>query len=280
MEARLRWAGMEDELENLQHQLRLRGCLNRHKVNNIRGQRASTRARTAQDAVDVNVKKAANAYRRHRLAYLALVGKGDWEKTMQELRDSDCRGLGDRLIEQMAQMSQKRIADLLAGRKGADNSGDTHYSLPWIWWTSTEDFTLKVTDELMVEWCKSRARAQRWVEEVRLLDEEIRRLLAFTQTMAAVWDARRTVGRTLDLTPRVARWASDDGWADGVRAYAFKQGHIRRHQHATWRAWLAPLRVQALTFLDAHTEDGVCVTPVDSVMDRVAGMSLTAEGVA
>ena len=30
---------------------------------------------------------------------------GDWEKTMRTLADTDCRGLGDRLIEQMEGMS-------------------------------------------------------------------------------------------------------------------------------------------------------------------------------
>ena len=71
---------MSDELDNLRHQLRLRGCLNRFKLANITGQNNNTRAREAQDDVDGYVKRAARAYRRHREAYLVLVGKGEWEK--------------------------------------------------------------------------------------------------------------------------------------------------------------------------------------------------------
>ena len=52
---RVRWAPMPDELENLMHQLRLRRCLNRFKILSISGQRANTRVRTGQDAVDANV---------------------------------------------------------------------------------------------------------------------------------------------------------------------------------------------------------------------------------
>ncbi|VDB87204.1 unnamed protein product [Peniophora sp. CBMAI 1063] len=66
LEIRILWAAMSDALEDLMHQLRLRGCLNRFKILNISGQRANTRARTAQDAVDCNVKFYANMYVRRK----------------------------------------------------------------------------------------------------------------------------------------------------------------------------------------------------------------------
>lgn len=139
MAIRLHWACMDDELDNLMHQSRLRGCLNRFKIRNISGQRGNTRARTAQDAVDANVKAAAAAYRRHRSAYFALVGPGDepggWEHTMRVLADSDCRGLGDRLIEQMEYMSVDKARESVPSRrKKAASSGETTYKLPWIWY--------------------------------------------------------------------------------------------------------------------------------------------------
>ncbi|KZV65011.1 hypothetical protein PENSPDRAFT_587550, partial [Peniophora sp. CONT] len=191
MEAKLRWASMVDELDNLLHQLRLKGCLNKFKLANITGQRGCTRARTAQMAVDANVKRAADAYRRHREAYLALVGEGKWEDTMRELVDSDCRALGDRLLEQMDEMSEYNVTLFLAGRTGAKRSGDTHYELPWIWFNATPESGLEVTDELMVEWSKCRARAIHWVEEVRLLDAEMQRVLDFSESMARIWDGRK-----------------------------------------------------------------------------------------
>lgn len=146
MEALLRWASMEDELENLRHQLRLRGCLYRHKQRHVRGQRANTRALTAQEAVNANVKKAAGAYRRHRVAYMALEGPGEWVQTMRELTDGDCRGLGDGLIKEMVRAADEKVRDFLAERGGKERSGDTTRRIPWIWYATSEQSGLKITD--------------------------------------------------------------------------------------------------------------------------------------
>lgn len=146
LEIKFRWASMADELDNLLHQLRLKGCLNRFKLANITGQRGCTRARTAQDAVETHVKRAASAYRRHRAAYLSLAGRGKWEDTMRVLLDTDCRALGDRLLEQMDEMSEYNVKQFLAGRKGAQTSGDTHYELPWIWFNANPESGLEITD--------------------------------------------------------------------------------------------------------------------------------------
>lgn len=145
-EALLRWASMEDELENLRHQLRLRGCLYRFKRRQITGQRANTRALTAQEAVNSNVKKAADAYRRHRSAYLALKGSGAWTEEMRELTDADCRGLGDGLIKEMENAADSKIRAFLVERGGTQRSGDTTRRIPWIWWTSGEQSSLSVTN--------------------------------------------------------------------------------------------------------------------------------------
>jgi hypothetical protein len=47
---------------------------------------------------------------------------------------------------------------------------------------------------MRVEWCKARARANRWAEEVELLQEEMRRVAAFFEWHAAWWDERAAVG--------------------------------------------------------------------------------------
>lgn len=146
LEADLRWAAMTGSLDDLRNQLRLRGCLNKFKLANITGQRKNTRARTAQDTIDANVKRLAKAYTRHRDAYEALKGPGPWTTTMQKLEPSDCRGLGDRLIEQMESMSEKNVRLFLAGRKGAGSSGETHYTLPWIWYKASIDSCFEITD--------------------------------------------------------------------------------------------------------------------------------------
>lgn len=146
MESKMRWAGMVGALDDLRHQLRLKGILNKFKLANITGQRANTRTRGAQDAVDSNVRKAAGCYRRHRLAYSALHGSGKWEKVMRPLDDKDCRGLGDRLLEQLEQKSQHNVRTYLATARGIFSSGESHYELPWIWYNSTEESNIQVTD--------------------------------------------------------------------------------------------------------------------------------------
>ena len=42
---------------------------------------------------------------------------------------------------------------------------------------------------LRIEWCKSRARRDRWIEEVELLQEECRRVLAFFEHRANEWES-------------------------------------------------------------------------------------------
>ncbi|KZV59848.1 hypothetical protein PENSPDRAFT_537814, partial [Peniophora sp. CONT] len=230
MEATLRMASMEDELDNLRHQLRLRGCLFRYSHRQIRGQRANTRAETAQEAVNANVNKAAVAYRRHRDAYLALQGPGPWEEQMRKLEPTDCRALGVGLIKEMEAAAGDKAKEFIAERTGAERSGDTTRQISWIWYATSEESGLAITDELMVEWCKSRARAQRWVEEVRLLDEEMRRAIAFSESMALVWDGRCNPERLIAIDKILETWSVDEAWADGVRAYARKQAWIRRAQ--------------------------------------------------
>lgn len=70
---------------------------------------------------------------------------------------------------------------------------------------------------------KSKARADRWHEEVQLLKEEMRRVLAFLEWKAAWWAEEG--GRDLGVRPDIA---------DGVRAYAAKQASIN---HALARSF-------------------------------------------
>jgi len=70
---------------------------------------------------------------------------------------------------------------------------------------------------LRCEWAKSKARADRWDEEVQLVAEEMRRVLAFLEWKASWWDrqgeAQLNVSRDI---------------LEGTRAYAAKQAHINR----------------------------------------------------
>ena len=68
---------------------------------------------------------------------------------------------------------------------------------------------------LQCEWVKSKARAERWQEEVLLVTEEMRRVLCFLEWKAEWWTAQGSTH--IDVSPDVA---------DGILAYSAKQAHI------------------------------------------------------
>ncbi|KAG1847185.1 hypothetical protein DFJ58DRAFT_717237 [Suillus subalutaceus] len=67
-------------------------------------------------------------------------------------------------------------------------------NISWIWKTAgvSNNQEEGLQDSLHVEWCKARARAHRWEEEVLLLREEMRRVLAFFEWQAGWWDKQGT----------------------------------------------------------------------------------------
>lgn len=76
---------------------------------------------------------------------------------------------------------------------------------------------------LRIEWCKARARAMRWSEEVLILREEMHRVLAFFAWHAEWWDNQ--AHRRTNLSPEAA---------EGFAAYAFKQAYIRRSMRSSF----------------------------------------------
>jgi len=85
----------------------------------------------------------------------------------------------------------------------------------WIWTRlgkleQGEDELLR--DDLRIEWCKSKARADRWSEEVLLLLEEMKRVQRFFLTQASIWDQRVS-----------AVFPSSEDIAEGRRPYSHTQ---------------------------------------------------------
>jgi hypothetical protein len=77
-----------------------------------------------------------------------------------------------------------------------------------------------ISTALRIEWARSRARAMRWSEELRLLKEEMRRVLAFLEWDAGVWRSRaRDVGSV---------WIGiSEAQSEGLKGYALRQAWIR-----------------------------------------------------
>lgn len=93
---------------------------------------------------------------------------------------------------------------------------------------------------LRIHWCRTRARAFRWSEEVTLLEEEMRRVLAYLSWYEDLWNRRAAAAQSCeDLT-----------LSEGQRAYALRQAEIRSsiHKHFSqlWRdvpSWISTGKV-------------------------------------
>jgi hypothetical protein len=74
---------------------------------------------------------------------------------------------------------------------------DNDWCRHWWRWTKTvsalaiQCANLWTGSQVRVEWCKARARAMHWSEEVELLQEEMRRVLQFFGWQATWWDSQR-----------------------------------------------------------------------------------------
>ncbi|KAN0105342.1 hypothetical protein V8E52_011131 [Russula decolorans] len=202
IELRFRLAHTEDSLSELRRLLRITMGLRDYKVKQIGpSQRAGTRARNLINRFKDKLSRCAERYRAARNALLALDPMGEWGKRLQELKNEHIRA---------------------PGRSDGESEGFRQVS--WIWMVARRCTPGQVSSpqqlqplSLRCEWVKSKARADRWNEEVQLVKEEMRRVLAFLEWKAVWWTEEG--GGKLGVTPDIA---------DGIRAYAAKQASINR----------------------------------------------------
>ncbi|KAF8877970.1 hypothetical protein BD779DRAFT_1677037 [Infundibulicybe gibba] len=180
-EWQLRCAQANDALDELRNSLRLRSYLYIDKDRFQRGQRANTRSRTIIQRIDRRVSVAAKKYTTAQAALLVLapiLKEADICNIYPKLQAKDIRGLSE--------------ADDNAARGGRISEG--RRKLSWIWMrlgdVAQADNDAGLHDALRIEWCKSKARADRWSEEVELLREEMRRVCAFFESRAVEWERR------------------------------------------------------------------------------------------
>ncbi|KAN0109323.1 hypothetical protein V8E52_009414 [Russula decolorans] len=105
-------------------------------------------------------------------------------------------------------------------------------------------------DSLQVEWSKCHARMQRWEEEVVIIQEEMRRVIAYHEWKAQWW--RSQAARHSD---------TDNVRLHGVTAYAKKQAHLS--EQLAWQCaeyWLPALKERGVS---PEWEERYPVTPVD-----------------
>ncbi|TFK46468.1 hypothetical protein OE88DRAFT_1714953 [Heliocybe sulcata] len=185
-ELRLRLAQAHDSLSEIRRQRRVLQGLTEFKKRNVSGtgQRANTRLRALYNRFNQKTRRAAERYRAARCALTDITGPGRGEE------------------------------DVSKGR----------YEMSWIWHVGSngggvgeEGSDAGYHEGLRVEWAKSRARAQRWREEVQLLEEEMRRAVAYLEWKANWW--RSQAYRRVDTgVPQDVQ--------HGLAAYAFKQAGV------------------------------------------------------
>ncbi|KAG1852112.1 hypothetical protein DFJ58DRAFT_885682 [Suillus subalutaceus] len=164
----LRRAQAHEAHDDVRRQLRLRAHLYKFKEAYIHGQWAN--------------RKTAARYRRAWAAVKtlsAVLDKPNWEVELPELLVADVRGMSE----------------------GDIGQSEGNRTLLWIWKACGvaamgEDGEAVLSEALHIEWCKLRAHANRWAEEVELLQEEMRHVASFLSWHTGQWEEqanRRTV---------------------------------------------------------------------------------------
>ncbi|KAF4586545.1 hypothetical protein EYR38_010824 [Pleurotus pulmonarius] len=273
LEDRLRFAQASEALSKLRRQLRTRSFAHSYKTRNINSQGAYTRSRLLQNQIEVRIKAIRILYNIAREALLSLRGRGDWESTLRPLLPEDIRGINERTLNAEEQEEYRRTRALagmspeaiqselngLGATSGQENIptvafgrslalGEGRRTLSWIWYTVTDE-ELSGAGEvhacLRFEWVKARARAERWREEVLLLEEEMRRAIAYCQWKASYWanaeTSRENVTTQEDFVLR-----------EGVRAYARRQAEYERRRALQWEDKWRAIRERAALVLTSQ----------------------------
>jgi len=198
-ECRLRYAQCLDSLAQIRRQRRIIQGLWQFKKINISGtgNRPNTRMLGTNNKINRKLARAIHMYRTARVALLVLDPDGDWCGELKELRQEDIRGPG----------------------KEADESNG-RYVMSWIWMTRKPDNSgvgteAEFNESMRMEWTKTRACMMRWQEESLILQEEMRRVIAWFEWKGNWWEEQAT--HRTNAEPEILR---------GISAYAYKQADL------------------------------------------------------
>ncbi|KAI0689311.1 hypothetical protein C8T65DRAFT_700284 [Cerioporus squamosus] len=217
-EWRMRQAQAYDALTDLRGHLEVRAYIYQYKDQHVRGQREITRSRDIVNGIEAKIKLDAARYRAAYIALTTLSGalsKVNWRGPLQPLLDSDIRHVA----------------------AGDGTGSESRRELSWIWKAGSvtsadgvllEGQTENLQEGLRVEWCKARARALRWIEEVQIVEEEMCRTKQYLKWHSQRWEAY------VPLTPQQRA-----DLHEGATAYAYRQASIRQKMAAycehAWR---------------------------------------------
>ncbi|KAF7299426.1 hypothetical protein MIND_00892400 [Mycena indigotica] len=135
---------------------------------------------------------------------------------LAELADSDLNTRGEKDSDSASRLQLGRVGESWRARN--EPSASASGAVSWIWKTVVgEGEETRLHEAVRVRWTKTLARRDRWIEEVRLLREEMKRVLRSLRAVQQTWQERVECGRA--VVPEVAT---------GLKAYARKQ--VALHQ--------------------------------------------------
>ncbi|KAJ7030889.1 hypothetical protein C8F04DRAFT_1263380 [Mycena alexandri] len=234
-------------LLRLRRQLHIKSRFITYKKNNSRHQGANTRSRTLVARNESKIRLHSEKYQTAWAAIRALNGgdasKVGWRKLVQsDIRlMEDAEDVKKRNEQRKAQDARRKAKErqlIAEGEAIEEDNGEEGWEdvdpdngtgaprpenrrvLSWIWTVAgTTGSDAEIEEALRIEWAKAYARSRRWKEEVRLLQEEYRRILVSFEHEAQRWEARVCAIRVGEV---------EVGYAQGAVAYGLKQAAMYR----------------------------------------------------
>ncbi|KAG1779216.1 hypothetical protein EV702DRAFT_1216574 [Suillus placidus] len=220
IEWKLRYGQAHDALRSLRSNLRAQTAILKYKDRHLRGQGANTRARNTLKAIEVRIEGAASTYEHAHKSLVVLAPRvnqtqSGWHSSLRPLDRADIRSMTDILWGESE--GTRKLSWIWSMRGAAPNEMDNDNTLEGRRLFILLPSQAHSRSDMRIEWCKARARAMRWAEEVELLKEEMRRIQQFFEWDAQRWDERGLGNALQDADQR-----------EGQMAYAKRQAVLRR----------------------------------------------------
>ncbi|KAJ7801214.1 hypothetical protein B0H14DRAFT_3489904 [Mycena olivaceomarginata] len=238
IENSLREAQCRTALPRLRRQLHVKSRLLLYKKHNSRHQGMNTRSRTIVARNESKIRLHSEKFQMAWQARLLIAGGNKDKVGWPQLKKEDIRCMQD--AEELSRNAEKRRraaarreqredemrADGLLPLMDEDDDemvtrgGENVRQVSWIWtMAGTAGTEEELEDALRIEWSKAWARSRRWTEEVRLLEEEWRRLPLTYEHRERLWK-ERAVAVPVTSIPEAE--------AEGMIAYVLKQAQLYR----------------------------------------------------
>ncbi|KAF7324858.1 CxC2 domain-containing protein [Mycena kentingensis (nom. inval.)] len=224
IELRLREGQCGDAVSRLRGVLQARHHFIDHRNATVVGQAASTRSNNVITRLDGQSRRQGDKYRAARQAGLTL--DASFCPQFLELSDDDMR-VG---VEVESDASARAALNKVGASRRVRNEPTVPKPggikpLSWIWSVGGSADLGELHDAVRVQWTKAKARRDRWIEEVELIREEMRRVLRSLETVQAEWREREK-----------GRDGADKELAAGARAYAKRQAAIYGKMSVSFRS--------------------------------------------